>query len=201
MLSSGSSAPVRLAVELVERAGVGPGEHHPRERAQERRRHERGHDEVLDEPRARQVGARHEPRQRRPDGERDARPTQNDSTSVFQSAARSAGIAERARVVRERRRRLAAARSTADEPAQRQRDQHHQRQRGHDPDGRASIGRTSDVASRRAVRRADHAPKNSTKRLRISSLRFSSSSGSTCRSFSSPSLGLSVGYFTSGWPV
>ena len=52
------------------------------------------------------------------------------------------------------------------------------------------------------VRQAEcYAPKNSTNFFLISSLRFSSSSASTVRSFSSWSLGLSEGYFTSGWPV
>ena len=55
-----------------------------------------------------------------------------------------------------------------------------------------STSRTGSSAQR------DHAPKNSTNRRLISSLRFSSSSASTVRSFRSPSFGLSVGYFTSG---
>src|SRR3972149_8331354 len=43
-----------------------------------------------------------------------------------------------------------------------------------------------------------YAPKNSTKRFLISSVRRSSSSGSTVRILRSESLGLSAGYVTSG---
>src|SRR5207245_10178040 len=101
------------------------------------------------------------------------------------------GIAQHRAIVVERGAAALAADAHPGQPAERQRHEEHQRESRAHPDGERAVQRV----------RAPHAPKSSTKRFLISSLRLSSPAGSTGSSFRSESLGLSAGYFTSGWPV
>ncbi len=180
----------RPAPQLVEQPRVGAGQHHPGEGAEERRRDEGGQHQRADHAPPRHVGAGGEPGQRSADGDR-AQPHPERQHDRVPDGLAQGEVTEDSAIVSERGA-LLAAHAERDQPAQGQRHEHDQRERRSDPDDRRAVERP---------RAEPHAPKNSTKRWRISSPRFSSSSGSTVSSFRSLSLGLSVGYFTSGCPV
>ena len=124
-------------VELVEVSGVGAGEHHPREGAQEGRRHEGGHDEAPYRARPRQVGAGGQPGHGGADGHRGEPRPEGEHQRVPECLLHSR-IGEDARVVAEGEAALAAHAHVA-EPAQGQQDEQGERGGREHPHGRGAI--------------------------------------------------------------
>ena len=144
--------PEPLAGEPVEDAAVRGGEDFPGDRAEKGRGHERGGDKGADEPTQRQVGARHQPGERQ--GRR-GRPQRNAGGDFErrQIGSREARIGRQTHEIGRSQRAVIIGDAVPDEPAERQQNQPAQKQREQHHDRPRQVDRRGLRVHRRAAAR------------------------------------------------
>ncbi len=118
------------AIPLVQEAAVGGREDLPGDRAEEGRRHERGHDEEAHEAMAGHVGPRHQPGERRGDEAGERRNAERDGNGR-EERADEAAVGGEAREIHQGRRARLVGEAVPQQPTQRQQHEHAEHERQH----------------------------------------------------------------------